>query len=787
MTALLAASPAPVLPADSTRVYSGRQRQLDVRPPRLDGEVVIDGVLDEPQWAKSALLTGFSQYAPSDGAPAADSTQVLVWYSATAIYFGVRAYESHGAVRPNLADRDHIDAEDRVEFLLSTFNDGRQALVFQVNPLGIQADGTLVESGKTSSTSTSSSGNAAGREAPDLSADFVFQSKGRVTSYGYEVEVRIPFSSIRYQNRDPQTWGFNVTRHVQHSGYDDSWAPARRDAASFLAQSGSLTGLTHISHGLVLDVNPEITQSVAGSPTAASGWQYRADHTNLGGNVRWGVTNDLTLNATVKPDFSQVEADADQVTYDPRQALFYPERRPFFLDGIEQFAVPNNLIYTRTIVQPTAAGKLTGSVAGTAVALLTAADDPSTSVSGNDHPLFNILRAQRDLGNGSRIGALLTDREDGSDYNRVGGLDARLVRGIYTIQLQGVASATDTSRVPFSGPLWAAQIQRQGRTFSLDYNITGISPSFVTQSGFVSRNGIVVANLIHRLTYLGTPESLLENLTGAVSLIGDWQYATFMRHGDFEDKKLHFDINASFRGGWSAGAGLYTEVFGYDPTIYADYRILAPPLASGLSPDTLPYTGTRRIPNHDYILSFATPNWSQFSANGFFLFGQDENFFEWAQASIYLVNYSMDWRPTPQVRLNATYIRQQYDRRTDGSVVGLRQIPRVKLEYQVSRPVFLRLVAQYDSQHQATLRDETRTDYPILLYDPSTGTYSPASAFVNNSISTQALFAYQPAPGTVFFVGYGSLLAEPQTFRLDHLDRQSDGFFVKMSYVFRAH
>ncbi|MGI8844127.1 MAG: carbohydrate binding family 9 domain-containing protein [Gemmatimonadaceae bacterium] len=191
--------------------YSGRDGQILVAPPRLDGAVEIDGVLNESQWAQSARLTGFSQYTPSDGRPAQDSTEVLVWYSATAIHFGIRAFERHGVVSATLAERDRITAGDYLELLLGTFNDGRQAMVFAVSPLGVQADGILVETGATAGGFT---GATVARERPDLSPDFVFASAGRITDYGYEVEVRIPFKSLRYQPAAEQTWGLNVVRYL---------------------------------------------------------------------------------------------------------------------------------------------------------------------------------------------------------------------------------------------------------------------------------------------------------------------------------------------------------------------------------------------------------------------------------------------------------------------------------------------------------------------------------------------------------------------------------------------
>ncbi|MBA3522775.1 MAG: carbohydrate binding family 9 domain-containing protein [Gemmatimonadales bacterium] len=340
-------------------VYNGRAGNLDVRLPRLEVEAQIDGALDEPVWAEAAVLTGFSQYSPGDGIAAADSTEVLVWYSPGAIHFGIRAYEAHGAVHATLADRDRIGSDDHVQILLSTFNDGRQATVLAVNPFGVQSDGALVETGATRGNGFNNA--VVRRETADLSPDYVYQSKGRLTPYGYEVEVRVPFKSLRYQSAPEQSWGINITRQVQHSGHEDSWVPARRASASFLAQSGRLVGLTELRRGLVLDFNPSITSKTTGSRTGGS-WDYRGGRPELGGTVRWGITNNLSLTGTANPDFSQVESDAGQFLFDPREELFFQEKRPFFLDGIEQFTTPNQLVYSRRVVQPVAAAKVTGKV-----------------------------------------------------------------------------------------------------------------------------------------------------------------------------------------------------------------------------------------------------------------------------------------------------------------------------------------------------------------------------------------------------------------------------------------
>src|SRR5680860_197964 len=194
----------PPQPPTDSLVYNGRESELTVAIPKSESAVSIDGFLNEDVWQNAAILTGFSQYAPVDGRPAEDSTEVRVWYSSEAIYFGVKAFDEHGSVRATLADRDKIESDDQIRILLDTFDDGRGAFLFGVNPLGVQSDGVRNE------------GVGFGR--PDLSPDFLYDSGGRVTEFGYEVEIRIPFKSIRYQASDTQDWGIHVIRVVQRSG-----------------------------------------------------------------------------------------------------------------------------------------------------------------------------------------------------------------------------------------------------------------------------------------------------------------------------------------------------------------------------------------------------------------------------------------------------------------------------------------------------------------------------------------------------------------------------------------
>ncbi|HUR95301.1 MAG TPA: DUF5916 domain-containing protein [Gemmatimonadales bacterium] len=769
---------------DPASVYNGRTGRLDVRPPRIEAELVVDGSLDETAWEQAAMLTGFSQFTPVDGVPAADSTEVLVWYSASAIHFGVRAFEAHGQVHATLADRDKIGADDYVQILLGTFDDGRQASVFAVNPFGVQSDGALVETGSTSGNGFNNA--VVRRENADLSPDFVFESKGRLTEAGYEIEVMIPFKSLRFQPTQEQRWGINVTRQVQHSGAEDSWAPAKRASASFLAQSGHLVGLTELRRGLVLEFNPSLTSKATGAP-GTNGWNYSGGGPELGGSLRWGVTNNLNLNATANPDFSQVESDAGQFLFDPRNELFFSEKRPFFLDGIEQFTTPSSLIYTRRIVQPVAAAKLTGKGLGTEIALLSAVDDPAVSPTGDDHPIYNLLRLQRDLGAQSRLGMVYTDRIVGRDFNRVAGVDARLLFGeVYSVNLQVAGSHTRTSEVTTTAPLWYARVARNGRTFGFRAQLNGSDRDFRARSGFFPRPGVSHVNVDPRVTLYGKPGSLIESVTGDLNLDGLYRYDQFATTAGMQEEKIHFNTNVRLRGGWTAGASVLIEQFGYPSEVYDGYRIEMPRPGGGA--DTVPFVGRPAIPNRDYVLQLDTPEFAQFSGNLFVLWGNDENFYEWASGDIVFFNAGIDWRPTDQVRLNGTYQLQRVGRRSDGSTVNIQHIPRLKVEYQVSRPIFLRVVGEYASERQDDLRDHTRTEAPLLIFDPGAGDFVRATAFGRKSFRGDLLFSYQPNPGTVLFAGYGSTLrdpVDPDDPLRGGLRRSEDGFFLKMSYLFR--
>lgn len=768
-------------------VYSGKGGQLDVRAPKLEGTIAVDGLLDEAQWSQASILTGFSQFNPVDGRAAEDSTEVRIWYGADGMYFGIRAFAPAGTVRGTLADRDRIANDDHVMVILDTFNDRRRAFVFAVNPLGVQSDGIRSESGfsgfgggRGGGAFTGGSFSRAGLTNADLNQDMLWQSKGRITAEGYEVEVRIPFKSLRYQATSVQSWGINVVRQTQRNNYQETWTPAKRGSASFLSQSGQLSGLRGMDRGLVLDVTPVATSFTRGSDEDGK-WRYRTRQ-EAGGDVRWGVTPNMTLNATVNPDFSQVEADAGQIPGDVRFALAFAELRPFFVDGGEQFDAPGQLVYTRRIVQPVFATKLTGKLPNMDIGIMTALDGQEYSANGKDTPLFNIVRVRRDLGAQSNLGLVITDREEGKAFNRVVAFDGRIVHNReYTLAFQAGGSATGDGTDTRSAPLWEVSYDRTGRTQGFNYSLLGVHPDFQTTSGFVPRTDFVRPSVNQRLTRFGTRGAWLEQLQFFLSASALWPYKSFFRADPALEARLSLSNSLTIRGGWSVSVTPALETYAFDPRRYVSYRMER--VSSGVV-DTVPFVVGSRVSVARAQARISTPQFRHFGASLTTTFGGDANFLETSKARRLDVNAALDWRPTPRARVSGLFLHQEIRRAEDNSLLLATNIPRVRTEYQLSRAIFLRFVGQYENRERAALRD-ARSGRPLLQAN-SDGVFAPVAATASNTLRVDWLFSFLPSPGTVVYVGYGSSLSEDDAFSFQDVRRTSDGLFLKFSRLWRV-
>jgi len=777
------------IPASGQTVYNGRAGETAVAIPRVTDTIRVDGRLDEPAWGRAAILTGFSQFNPTDRRPAVDSTEALVMYGPDAIYLAVRAYAPAGTVRATLADRDRIVNDDHVQFILDTFNDRRQAYVFAVNPLGVQSDGIRTEGGGGRGRGGGGGGGGMGGGFSratlgnaDLNQDLIWQSKGEVTPFGYQVELRVPYKSIRFRSGGPLSWGINVIRQTQRNNFTDTWTVTSRGVSSFLNQSGRIVGLRDLRRGLVLDLTPVVTSSVPGVADSTGAWRY-GQTTQYGGDFRWGVTPSLTLNATINPDFSQVEADAGQIPGDVRFAVNFPELRPFFVEGNEQIDTPNQLVYTRRIVQPVAAAKLTGKVSRFDVGLLSAVDNAKYSANGIDRPVFNILRLRRDVGTQSNIGFTLTDRREGSDYNQLINTDGRFIlRDAYQASYQVAHGRTRTGTTRLDGSIWEASFDRTGRNWGFRNSIEGVSPGLVSRVGFVPRTDYVQTQLNQRYTWYGARGARVEQVMTFLSANSTWAYRNFFEQDRPLETRASIWSSLQLRGGWNLSLTQAAEGFGFLPSQYERYYVER--RVGGVVTDTAKYTPTGRVQGRQVNVRLSTPQFRRFGLSAGGTAARDAEFLEGAGADRFDYNVGLDLRPTPQIRMNLTVQHQEFRRVRDGSMILKTDIPRFRMEYQLSRAIFFRFVGQYEARVRDAYRDPATED--AILFRSSTGTFSRSVASRTNNLRADWLFSYFPSPGRVLYLGYGASLTEPEAFRFQSVQRTRDGFFVKFSWLYRV-
>ena len=764
----------PLLTLFSILVLNAQSDQIsnsfDISPPRFNQKNInIDGFLDEEEWSNAASHSGFTSYLPVDGRPALDDTEVKIWYTPKSLYIGLIAKEVHNEVRSTLADRDKLDNDDYIIIILDTYDDKRSAFAFVVNPLGQQGDGTI--------TDNTSMGRNSKSFRLDDNPDYVFKSRGRVTKDGFIVEIEIPFKSLRYQSTKTQNWGFNVLRYVQHSGYTSTLMSTKRGVASFLSQRGKLINLSGIDRDRIFDINPEVRGAVS---RVADEKKFNSEMTDpVGFNIRYARSSNVGINATVNPDFSQIEADVAQINYDPRRSLFFPEKRPFFLDGIERFQTPTRLIYTRRIANPVAAGKIAGKFGANTVGFISAADNTGPSISEMDLSYVNALRLKRDLSDQNHMGMVFTDKSNKNRSNRVFAFDGRYVtKDIYSLRAQGGFSQTNIDNENGDiAPMWDIAANANGRNWSGSFSFKGYHNDFNPEVGFIERGNYVTVATGPTRRFFGKKDAMIEKLTLSLRLTGNWNYKGFANGDKPDDRRLYPSFAIQFRGGWKLTNFTWIETFGYPEAFFTNHYIKT-------STGFITYEGTPDLFNYGMMMDLTTPQLDRISAKIKYGFGRDPNYDEWAPGNISLIESIIKWNPTDQIRTVIRYNQQQNFRSSDGSLVSESRTPRIKIESQVTPTIFLRAVIQYTSRYRDNLRDNSRTELPIYFKD-SNGDFVPATSVETNNIEADFLFSYRPIPGTLVFIGYGSALTEPRRFRFNSVQRNSDGFFMKVSYLFQ--
>ncbi len=719
--------PAETTTADGRPVY---------RVPIAASVVRVDGILDEEAWEKALALELRYEVQPGENVPPPVRTEVLLAYDESRLYVAFRARDPNPrAIRARLRDRDSLSLDDWVGVVLDTFNDERRNYLFQANPLGVQQD--QVET----------------MDASDRRWDAIWDSAGRIHSWGYAVEMAIPFNSLRFQRSGgDQVWGFDAVRSYPRSqGYLIGLFPRDRSNNCYLCQAVKLIGFAGATPGRDVEIAPTVTAVRTDERTELphGDFEARDREAEVGVTVRWGLTPNMTLSATANPDFSQVEADTLQLDVNQPFALSYPEKRPFFTEASDFFDTRLTAVYTRTMRDPAWGLKLTGKEGANTIGAYVVRDEltnlifpgsrSSSSTSLDIDSTASVFRYRLDIWNNSTVGLLLTDREGSGYFNRVFGFDGDFrLTATDRLQMQFLGSSTrypDAVASEFGQPFddfddTALEIfyYHSTRSWSWYLGYSDFGRGFRADLGFIPR--VDYRRMLAGLRYMwnGRPD--------------DWWWL-FSFGGGFDHLEDHNgDVVSSeamfwfyYRGSMQSGVDLigsrYREAYNgveFDMN-YLSLQTWILPTADlylkleGIFDDRIDYANTRagrRIRLNPYV-SYA--------------FG------------LHL-----------RLSLNHTYERMS----VDAGRLYTANISRASVRYQFSARAFLRSILQY-------------VDY---RYSSELYTFPISPEY--RHLSTQVLFSYKLNARTVLFVGYSDNHFGSHQFGLAQADRT---FFIKLGYA----
>ena len=536
--------------ASGAGILTGRP---EVRPPRTPAAPTIDGRLDDVAWTRALHISDFVQLAPRAGEPATQDSDVYIAYDSANLYIAFYAhFTDPQLLRANRKDRDVRTGDDVFWVYIDPFLDQQRAYSFGVNAYGVQMDTIVTTRG--GSGFGRGGGGGPGLRLPfgDPSWDTLFDSAGRFVEDGFTAEIAIPFKSLRYPQRTdgvPHQWGFQIARRIRAGNETVVWAPVSREVSGFLTQMGVLQGMTGLSTSRNIEILPTFTAVQFGRLNDAGGFDNDRADPEGGVNFKYGVTSNLTADVTFNPDFSQIESDRPQIEQNQRFALFYPELRPFFLEGAEIFNVraPVRIVHTRTIIDPRYGAKLTGKTGKTTIGVMYAddeapgyAEDVVERAAGQTAKTF-VGRMRYDLYAESYIGAAFTAREFVDSYSRLAGLDSNFRIGdTHEIGVRAFGTQhRDLDGLETTGHLLNANIRKSGRNLSYIAAAFSLSPDFKTDVGFVRRTD--QRWIYSELSYRWWPESWLISWGPRVRFTQGHNF-----RGVLEDRQATAGVNLAF-------------------------------------------------------------------------------------------------------------------------------------------------------------------------------------------------------------------------------------------------
>ena len=802
-------------PATDTIKYGGKipvpeEKRRPIVVPETTTQIVIDGKLDEEAWKHAAVFKDFYNTGPGYNTQPSKPTVAYVMYDEHNLYLAFKCWDDKDKIRATVAKRDNVFGEDNVRVWLDTYNDRRRAYVLGFNPLGIQQDGIYTEG-----------------QGADFTPDIVMESKGVIEDWGWSLEVKVPFKSIRYNAGKGKLWGFNVARNIDRFNDEfDSWMPDDRDNSGFLVKHGKITGLDNVKFDRTLEVVPSITLSESGERVSAKElatgrFVNHPGKKDIGVNLKYTFSPNVTLTAAINPDYAEIEADAPVVTANQRFPIFFQEKRPFFLESNEIFSTPMTIFYSRDIVDPDIALKLTGKIGKTSFGALVASDNAPGNYSEDDrtkyrqclekqalpNPLnqtricrdgefidknayFGIFRVKRDIGAGNSMGFFSTTRVFPQDRNFLNSFDGKWKFNPATT-MQWQVAETHTRRNfynPNTNKVEYRNGEGLGYFWSLDYTkdthgwyaeAFGRSKDFRAESGFDRRRNSNQWFFAYRESTKSKPKATVIrlNFNQFVRYTFDWtgrpQYGLIGGNVNAQLKKnlfLYFEGGQQFEKNYeedgfgpkrNAVTGLGGAFFG-PPTRYARQPYINWSVNKNFNKRLSVYEGGFiSFGAFDYDFG-AGPRYPRVSPAAL-KFGQGVALDPGPGTDLNLWG-GFTYKPLNPLTISLDYTKDKLTRHDTGLVAYNTNIFTWKTTYQFTRFTFVRV----------------RWDYDTL----------------SSRAAGQFLFGWNPNPGTAFYAGYndslryngfnpytpdptGAPLLEPG------FHRDSRTFFIRASYLFR--
>lgn len=710
--------------------------------------VKIDGQVSDAAWTKASKLDNFVETYPGDNIEPDVKTKAFVTYDDHNFYVAFVCYDDPKGIRATMCQRDQYSGDDIVTVFIDPYANASWAYWFRVNPYGIQKDflwTPLIGS--------------------DQGYDLIWESAAVVTDSGWQAEMAIPFSSMRFPNKDVQTWKVDFERmRLRETSKEYNWAARDRNEQCFPCQYGTITGIANVEPGKGIEILPTMVAHQSGEISDLSSPNSRFDNADpkaeLSLGLKYAINSDVTIEGALNPDFSQIEADAAQIDVNSTIALLYPERRPYFQEGSDIFRTLFNSFYTRTVNDPQFTAKLTGRMNQSSIGFLSARDQnspymipmPDASIIVNNGKSYvNVLRASRAFGSDSRIGFMLADRrfdDDGS--NTIGALDCdiRLTKN-YSIDGQWLLAHTTeptaagpTARYAgrtfddgkhtvafdgesFQGTGLITRLKRESRhwNFVIDYN--QVSPSYRTEVGFDPYMNYRNASLATSYT-IYPKSSLFSTITP--------QYYTLYRWRFDGTRRLQLGVG-----------GIETQLRKAQTYISLNYR------------RTGEYYGGIDFDNLWEVSAYANCRLNRQLGFGVGVTrGVNVAYYALAKGNTLEYNASLDLKPVDRLIIQPSISFARNSDRNTGEEFYSGYITRTRVLYQANRELSLRLIVQYDDFSRAWEID------PLLTYR-----LSPFSLFYVGSASDY----YDFAPDK----------NSPSNWRL-----ASRQFFMKMQYLFQT-